>query len=189
MRKRIIVVSPSSSTAPVVRNGSCSDHWLPASGTPTIGSAAVVPGLGREHALDRHQRQQREVRALGEEAHRRLVEADADRAGRHGAAARDQHRARVALRVQQCGSLPATILAPPVKRQAGRGLERAAGGERVVHRVEPLGERLARVDSRGSWPADWDSSPAFAVPAGASSAMAATAVAKRIRPVRRFMCV
>src|SRR3954467_3455629 len=45
MRKRIIVVSPSSSTAPVVTNGSCRDHELPASGTPTIGSDAVVPAL------------------------------------------------------------------------------------------------------------------------------------------------
>src|SRR3954454_20262370 len=45
MRKRIIVVSPSSSSAPVGTNGSCSDHELPASGTPTIGSDAVVPAL------------------------------------------------------------------------------------------------------------------------------------------------
>src|SRR6478736_5424178 len=45
MRNRIIVVSPSSRTAPVVTNGSCSDHELPASGTPTIGSDAVAPDL------------------------------------------------------------------------------------------------------------------------------------------------
>src|SRR6185295_16299522 len=45
MRNRIIVVSPSSSTAPVVTNGSCSDQELPATGTPTIGSEAVVPAF------------------------------------------------------------------------------------------------------------------------------------------------
>ena len=45
MRKRIIVVSPSSSSAPVVTNGSCSDQELPASGTPTSGSEAVAPDL------------------------------------------------------------------------------------------------------------------------------------------------
>src|SRR3954453_23503597 len=76
--------------------------------------------------------------------------------------------------------------APPVKVRPASD-SKAPPGASVYCEASSQREKTALDGYAGQGPADLVSSPALAEPAGASSAIAATAVAKRIRPVRRFI--
>ena len=124
-------------------NGSCSDQELPASGTPTIGSDAVVPALVVKTPSTVSSGSSAK---FGRLAKKRTV--GLSRPTQIGPVVTVPPRgiSTEFLSPVPCtyeDSLPETILAPPVKVRPERRLERAARGERVVHRVEPLRERLA----------------------------------------------
>src|SRR3954447_21848897 len=76
--------------------------------------------------------------------------------------------------------------APPVKVRPAAD-SKAPPGASVYCAPSSQWENTALDGYAGHGPADFVSRPALAEPAGASSATAATAVANRIRPVRRFI--